>query len=90
MTDDPRLNYIVVPKPEDDSFEKDTEGCGLASNIVMMLKRVYDHSETHRVCTIYIRIIRTVTTAATAARSPLGFLRILQESFGWNDTCQYL
>lgn len=43
MTDDPRLNYIVVPKPEDDSFEKDTEGCGLASNTVMTPLEKYDY-----------------------------------------------
>jgi hypothetical protein len=46
ITDDPRLNYMVVPKPDDATgtvSEKETEGCGLAPNTAMIPMDKYDY-----------------------------------------------
>jgi hypothetical protein len=44
ITDDPRLNYMVVPKPDDATVrEKETEGCGLAPNAAMTPLDKYDY-----------------------------------------------
>jgi hypothetical protein len=44
ITDDPRLNYIIVPKPDDATVsEKETEGCGLAPNAEMTPLDKYDY-----------------------------------------------
>ena len=40
ITEDPRLNYVVVPKPED---EPEPEGCGLAPNTTMTQVDKYDY-----------------------------------------------